>query len=125
MAKNKGNNNNIAKAKLKKKKGLNVFKTKASARSKQVGKVVSTTLKKNLLQSSQVEKTNKSFEKAQEVILMGKNTKHKEKQNKKSTNFRLIKQNQTDNVSRTEINATANLLNNLWHCSLFMFLFVG
>jgi len=110
MAKNKGNNNNIAKAKLKKKKNPNVFKTKASARSKQVGKVVVTKLKKNLFQTSQVEKTNKSFEESQEVILMGQTIKEKEK---KTTNFKLTKQNHCNRVSRTEIDATAKLLNNL------------
>ena len=112
MAKNKGNNNNIAKAKLKKKKCTNVFKTKASGRSKQVGKVVTTALKKNILQSSQVEKTDKQFEAVRGDIL-SRQTNQKKKRNKNSRSFKLAKQNPVANVSKGEIDATVNLLNNL------------
>ena len=113
MAKNKGNNNNISKAKLKKPKSQNVFKTKASGRTKHVGKAVSTKLRKNLVQSKQVEKSNKSFEAAQDLILMGNSQPKPKKVRSKSPDLLLVKQEQS-NVSKTDIEAAANLIGRLW-----------
>ena len=68
MAKKKSSGNNNKKVKLVKRKCANVFKAKSSGRSKYVGKVVDTALRKNLTQAKDVEDSNKEFENVRELL---------------------------------------------------------
>ena len=104
MAKKKSAGNNSKKVKLTKRKCANVFKAKASSRHKLIGKEVSTTLRKNVMQAKRVEKINNSFEKNKTLILMGKK--------EKSNTIVLQKQNQ-DGVSESQIDDTSNMLESL------------
>lgn len=106
MAKKKSSGNNNKKVKLVKRKCANVFKAKSSGRSKYVGKVVDTALRKNLTQAKDVEDSNKEFENVRELLAC-----KKQKQSKRKSKLKPAPK--TNYVSKSEVDQTVVMMQGL------------